>query len=40
VRSNPDEAAKLLVEAEDDVQRQWQVYSDRAAMPGMDEKAK
>jgi pyruvate-ferredoxin/flavodoxin oxidoreductase len=34
VRSNPDLAAKLLVEAQDDVERQWQVYSDRAAMPG------
>jgi pyruvate-ferredoxin/flavodoxin oxidoreductase len=33
-RSNPDLAALLLVEAQDDVERQWRVYSARAAMPG------
>jgi pyruvate-ferredoxin/flavodoxin oxidoreductase len=37
VRSNPDLAAKLLVEAQDDVERQWRVYSGRAAMPGRGE---
>jgi pyruvate-ferredoxin/flavodoxin oxidoreductase len=36
-RSNPDLAAKLLVEAQDDVERQWRVYSARAAMPGRSE---
>ncbi|MGB7983759.1 MAG: pyruvate:ferredoxin (flavodoxin) oxidoreductase [Terracidiphilus sp.] len=36
-RSNPDLAAKLLVEAQDDVERQWRVYSARAAMPGRGE---
>jgi pyruvate-ferredoxin/flavodoxin oxidoreductase len=36
-RSNPDLAAKLLVEAQDDVERQWRVYSSRAAMPGRGE---
>jgi pyruvate-ferredoxin/flavodoxin oxidoreductase len=34
VRSNPDLAAKLLEEAQDDVQRQWHVYSARATMTG------
>jgi len=34
VRSNPDAAAELLREAQGDVERQWQVYSNRAAMPG------
>jgi pyruvate-ferredoxin/flavodoxin oxidoreductase len=33
-RSNPDLAAKLLEEAQDDVQRQWHVYSARATMTG------
>jgi pyruvate-ferredoxin/flavodoxin oxidoreductase len=33
-RSNPEVAAKLLEEAQDDVERQWRVYSARAAMPG------
>jgi len=37
VRSNPELAAKLLVEAQDDVERQWRVYSARAAMPGRGE---
>ncbi len=36
-RSNSDLAAKLLVEAQDDVERQWRVYSARAAMPGRGE---
>ncbi len=34
VRRNPDIAKKLLLEAQDDVDRQWRVYSARAAMPG------
>jgi len=33
-RSNPEAAAELLLEAQDDVDRQWRVYSNRAAMPG------
>ncbi len=33
-RSNPELAAELLKEAQDDVERQWRVYSGRAAMPG------
>jgi len=36
-RSNPPLAAKLLEEAQDDVERQWRVYSARAAMPGRGE---
>ena len=36
-RSNPDLAAKLLDEAQDDVEREWRVYSARAAMPGRGE---
>jgi pyruvate-ferredoxin/flavodoxin oxidoreductase len=36
-RSNPDLAAKLLEEAQDDVERQWRVYSARASMPGRGE---
>ena len=36
-RSNPEVAAKLLEEAQDDVERQWRVYSARAAMPGRSE---
>ncbi len=36
-RSNPELAAKLLEEAQDDVERQWRVYSARAAMPGRGE---
>jgi pyruvate-ferredoxin/flavodoxin oxidoreductase len=36
-RSNPELAAKLLKEAQDDVERQWRVYSGRAAMPGRGE---
>jgi pyruvate-ferredoxin/flavodoxin oxidoreductase len=37
VRSNPKVAAELLIEAQDDVERQWRVYSARAAMPGRGE---
>jgi pyruvate-ferredoxin/flavodoxin oxidoreductase len=33
-RSDPDAAHELLREAQDDVERQWRVYSNRAAMPG------
>ena len=33
-RSNPNLAADLLKKAQDDVERQWRVYSARAAMPG------
>jgi pyruvate-ferredoxin/flavodoxin oxidoreductase len=33
-RSNPELAAELLKEAQDDVERQWRVYSARAMMPG------
>jgi pyruvate-ferredoxin/flavodoxin oxidoreductase len=36
-RSNPELAAALLNEAQDDVERQWRVYSARAAMPGRGE---
>jgi pyruvate-ferredoxin/flavodoxin oxidoreductase len=36
-RSNPELAAELLTEAQDDVERQWRVYSARAAMPGRGE---
>jgi pyruvate-ferredoxin/flavodoxin oxidoreductase len=36
-RSNPDLASKLLEEAQDDVEREWRVYSARAAMPGRGE---
>ena len=33
-RSNPELAAQLLKKAQDDVEREWRVYSARAAMPG------
>jgi pyruvate-ferredoxin/flavodoxin oxidoreductase len=33
-RSNPDVARELLHLAQDDVDRQWRVYANRAAMPG------
>ena len=33
-RANPELANELLKEAQDDVERQWRVYSARAAMPG------
>jgi pyruvate-ferredoxin/flavodoxin oxidoreductase len=36
-RSNPELAAKLLASAQDDVERQWRVYSSRAAMPSRSE---
>jgi len=36
-RSNPKLAEELLREAQDDVERQWRVYSARAAMPGRGE---
>jgi pyruvate-ferredoxin/flavodoxin oxidoreductase len=36
-RSNPEMAKTLLREAQDDVERQWRVYSSRAAMPGRGE---
>jgi pyruvate-ferredoxin/flavodoxin oxidoreductase len=36
-RSNPELAAELLKEAQDDVERQWRVYSGRAAMAGRGE---
>jgi pyruvate-ferredoxin/flavodoxin oxidoreductase len=36
-RSNPELAALLLAEAQDDVERQWRVYSARATMPGRGE---
>ena len=36
-RSNPEMAAELLTEAQDDVERQWRVYSARAGMPGRGE---
>jgi pyruvate-ferredoxin/flavodoxin oxidoreductase len=37
VRANPHMAEELLKEAQDDVERQWRVYSARAAMPGRGE---
>jgi pyruvate-ferredoxin/flavodoxin oxidoreductase len=36
-RSNPELAAELLKEAQDDVERHWRVYSARASMPGRGE---
>ena len=36
-RSDPNAARELLREAQDDVERQWRVYSNRAAMPGRGE---
>ncbi len=36
-RSNPELAAELLKDAQDDVERQWRVYSARASMPGRGE---
>jgi pyruvate-ferredoxin/flavodoxin oxidoreductase len=36
-RSNPEAARELLRMAQDDVERQWRVYSNRAAMPGRGE---
>jgi len=37
VRSNPQAARELLRVAQDDVERQWRVYSSRAAMAGRSE---
>jgi pyruvate-ferredoxin/flavodoxin oxidoreductase len=37
VRSNPEAARDLLKAAQDDVERQWRVYSNRAAMAGRSE---
>ena len=37
VRSNPEAARELLKMAQDDVERQWRVYSNRAAMAGRSE---
>jgi pyruvate-ferredoxin/flavodoxin oxidoreductase len=37
VRSNPEAARELLKMAQDDVERQWSVYSNRAAMVGRSE---
>jgi len=34
VRSNPAAARELLTIAQDDVERQWRVYANRAAMAG------
>ncbi|MGC2511153.1 MAG: thiamine pyrophosphate-dependent enzyme, partial [Acidobacteriaceae bacterium] len=36
-RSHPEVAKKLLMEAQDDVEREWRVYSGRAAMAGRSE---
>jgi len=33
-QSDPKAARELLRAAQDDVERQWRVYSSRAAMPG------
>lgn len=33
-RTNPEAARELLRAAQDDVERQWRVYSNRASMPG------
>jgi pyruvate-ferredoxin/flavodoxin oxidoreductase len=33
-RSDPDAAKKLLDEAQNDVEREWRVYFDRAAIAG------
>jgi pyruvate-ferredoxin/flavodoxin oxidoreductase len=37
VRSDPEAARELLKAAQDDVERQWRVYSNRAAMAGRSE---
>jgi len=36
-RTNPEVARELLQAAQDDVERQWRVYSNRASMPGRSE---
>jgi pyruvate-ferredoxin/flavodoxin oxidoreductase len=33
-RSNPETAAELLHEAQEDVEQQWRIYENRASMPG------
>ena len=33
-RSDPETARVLLRSAEDDVAQRWEIYEDRAAMPG------
>jgi pyruvate-ferredoxin/flavodoxin oxidoreductase len=33
-RSDPEAAQELLARAQDDVERQWRVYANRAAMAG------
>jgi pyruvate-ferredoxin/flavodoxin oxidoreductase len=33
-RTNPEAAAQLLRQAQEDVQRRWRVYENRASMPG------
>ena len=38
-RSNPEAARELMKLAEEDIQRQWRVYSNCAAMPGIGETA-
>ena len=38
-RTHPDTARELLHAAQDDIERQWRVYSNRAAMPGRAETA-
>ena len=37
VRSDPEAARELLKLAQDDVEREWRVYANRAAMPGRSE---
>jgi len=37
VRSDPEAARELLKLAQDDVERQWRVYANRAAMAGRSE---
>jgi len=37
LRSDPEAARQLLKLAQDDVERQWRVYSNRAAMAGRSE---
>jgi pyruvate-ferredoxin/flavodoxin oxidoreductase len=37
LRSNPEAARELLKMAQDDVEREWRVYANRAAMPGRSE---
>jgi pyruvate-ferredoxin/flavodoxin oxidoreductase len=39
-RSNPELAAQLLEQAQQDVERQWRIYSAQAAIPGLGETPK